>query len=969
MARAKKEKTPKKKAKGGADLMSSPGRTKGIEALGVLAMTLAGALVFALASFDPTDHLGHSNMVGPVGAAVARFLISGIGVLGYVFVGAVGLLAGAMIVGKARWPRPLAFFGVLGMTAATTTLAHLALGGDTVFGYSSGGVVGAFSGELLRSFIGPAGAGLVASCIFAVCLLGVADMSFGNAMKDTGRGLKWLGLQIWGRVDIWRAANEAARLREAEVLAGEEVRKVEVASKRDQKERALIDKLEDKKRLAIIKARAKAEERALAKIAADEAKARIKEEEQQRLEAEEQERARREEEERIRQAEEQARIEEEARALHEAELQAQAEAAVRREEAAAEQEQPPEEEPKIEISVKETSAQEIASLQDDEEGDSHQDEDEDEYEYEEGEDEYEEGEECLDDGEEEDELEYVSTTPEQIDGPQIVDRVPDGPNQDVMQSDGALNIKLSTRTPKREYRLPPLKHLDYDAPDREPLDSDFLKGRASRLEEKLKTYGVDGKVVKIRPGPVVTTYEYQPAPGVKVSKIAGLSDDIAMSMEARSVRIIAPIPGRGVVGIELPNKRRETVYLREIIAHNRFLESKSLLTIAMGKDAEGDAQVANLAKMPHCLIAGTTGSGKSVSTNAMILSILYKATPDQVKFIMVDPKMLELSLYEGIPHLLLPVVTDAKKASLALQWAVDEMERRYKMLSEFKVRSIDGFNQKLELLRKQREADSCVVVDVTDEDDLIHSEVPVEVAAAKGKRIQDLWRGEDLPDEMPYIVILIDEFADLMCVAPRDVEQAVQRLAQKARAAGIHLIIATQRPSTDVITGVIKNNLPTRMSFRVASRHDSATVINAPGAENLLGMGDMLYLSNASPTTTRIHGAYVTEEEVQRVAEFWKEQGAPCYDPEILKPRSDTDDDGDEDEDLDVMYDQAVKIVTDTRKASISGLQRRLRVGYNRAARMIEAMERHGIVSEPTGPKAEREILVSKIASPNEMTG
>jgi S-DNA-T family DNA segregation ATPase FtsK/SpoIIIE len=341
------------------------------------------------------------------------------------------------------------------------------------------------------------------------------------------------------------------------------------------------------------------------------------------------------------------------------------------------------------------------------------------------------------------------------------------------------------------------------------------------------------------------------------------------------------------------------------------------------------------------LVAGTTGSGKSVSVNAIILSILYKANPEQVKFIMVDPKMLELSLYNDIPHLLLPVVTDPSKASRALQWAVDEMERRYKMLSDFKVRNIEGFNKKLQKLRDQREFEGQF-----DPDDNRH-------------RIRDLWLGEDVPKDLPYIVVLIDEFADLMCVAPRDVESSVQRLAQKARAAGIHLLIATQRPSTDVITGVIKNNLPTRISFRVSSRHDSATIINSPGAENLLGQGDMLMLGNDGPHSVRVHGAYVSEDEVQRVVEFWKAQAKPSYDETILAAKPDEGGDEEFDDERDEMYDRAVAFVTETKKASISSVQRKLRVGYNRAARMIEMMERDCIVSAPMGPKGEREVLVN----------
>ncbi len=487
----------------------------------------------------------------------------------------------------------------------------------------------------------------------------------------------------------------------------------------------------------------------------------------------------------------------------------------------------------------------------------------------------------------------------------------------------------------KSYELPPLQLLDYegDAPD--PIDQSALKSRATRLEEKLRTYGVEGRVAAIRPGPVVTTYEYQPAPGVKVSKIANLADDIAMSMEAVRVRIVAPIPGRGVVGIELPNDTRETVYLKELVAHERFRKGKSLLTLALGKDAEGDVQVRDLKKMPHLLVAGTTGSGKSVSINTMILSILYKATPEQVKFIMVDPKMLELSLYNDIPHLLLPVVTDARKASIALQWTVDEMERRYQLLSDMKVRDIDGFNKKLDKLQHQRS-----------------------LGTAEG----DPLAGKELPESLPYIVVLIDEFADLMCVAPRDVEASVQRLAQKARAAGIHVLLATQRPSTDVITGVIKNNFPSRISFQVASRHDSATVLNTPGAENLLGMGDSLFVGVSSRVPERIHGGFVSESEVERVVEFWKGQAKPKYDESILKRPEEDEPGAGRSSEADEHYDMAVQIVTDTRRASISALQRRLRVGYNRAARMIEMMEEQGIVGPASGPKGEREVLVQSLA-------
>ena len=946
----KKEAT-KHTPSGGGDIVVEPGRTRRLEALGVLMMVLAAGLFFALVSFDPADRAGTDNLVGPIGSAFARGLIGGIGVMGYVVCGLVTLVAGAVFVGKARWPRWIGVVSAVGMVFSTTILSHLVAGQGRMFGYSAGGVVGGVTAELLRSFVGPAGAGLFAVGLFLVCLLGAFEISFSVAINDTTRGARWLITYVKGSLTTWWEANALAKSREAELIAEDTERRARAAAEKLESERALREKLEEKKRLALLKASARAEEKALAKIAADEAKARVMAEAQNAAN------------------EAPKDLPKDAPAIVERKHdKAKVEAEVTEPAEIAREE--------IEIDAGDSSADDKVQRKAKDKKHKKKDKKHKKKKHEavdEG-DEGDEGDEAsessdvsdfseddwFEDGDFESEVaedddetavvddEVVEDEASDDDGPQIIEHRPEGPNVAVLNSDDCLNIEV--KSSKRTYQLPPLKHLDYDAPAQVPIDPEMLRARATRLEEKLRTYGVDGRVAKIRPGPVVTTYEYQPAPGVKVAKIAGLSDDIAMSMEARSVRIIAPIPGRGVVGIELPNEKRETVYLREIIAHDCFLQSKSLLTIAMGKDAEGDARVANLAKMPHLLVAGTTGSGKSVATNAMILSILYKATPDQVKFIMVDPKMLELSLYDGIPHLLLPVVTDAKKASLALQWAVDEMERRYRLLSKFKVRSIDGFNSKLELLRAQRgEAE----VETTD----TPSDLPAEVEAAVGKRIPDPWRGEDLPDDMPYIVVLIDEFADLMCVAPRDVEMAVQRLAQKARASGIHLIIATQRPSTDVITGVIKNNLPTRMSFRVASRHDSATVINAPGAENLLGMGDMLYLSQTSPAPTRIHGAFVTEGEVQRVADFWKEQGKPTYDPQILQPRD--DESGPiAPEDYDEMYDQAVAIVTETNKASISALQRRLRVGYNRAARMVEMMEREGIVSGATGPKGEREVLV-----------
>jgi DNA segregation ATPase FtsK/SpoIIIE, S-DNA-T family len=485
------------------------------------------------------------------------------------------------------------------------------------------------------------------------------------------------------------------------------------------------------------------------------------------------------------------------------------------------------------------------------------------------------------------------------------------------------------------YRLPPVSVLKYDDAGI-ALDKDAMLELSARLVKTLNDYGVKGEVQAIRPGPVVTMYEFAPAPGTRVSKIANLSDDLAMALEAMRVRIVAPIPGKAAVGIEVPNKQRETVYMKEIIADDTFQKAKSRLTIALGKDIEGRPVSVDLSKMPHLLVAGTTGSGKSVSVNAMIMSLLFNATPEEVRLIMVDPKMLELSIYEGIPHLLLPVVTDPKKANLALRWAVEEMERRYESLAEAGVRDIASYNKKIENLPAPAPA-------------LEEAEDSVGGAQRSGA----------LPKKLPYIVVVIDEFADLMMCAPKEVETSVARIAQKARAAGIHLLLATQRPSVDVITGLIKANFPSRIAFQVTSKIDSRTILDQGGAEALLGQGDMLF-SDRGGALRRVHGCLVQDEEIAAVVDMLKKQGKPVYDLDILKPREEDAEGGEEggEDFADDMYDKAVALVAETRQASISMIQRRLRIGYNRAARMIERMEREGIVGPGDGPNR-REVLVS----------
>ena len=502
-----------------------------------------------------------------------------------------------------------------------------------------------------------------------------------------------------------------------------------------------------------------------------------------------------------------------------------------------------------------------------------------------------------------------------------------------VQDDGRAIVVPEIRTP---FELPHLDLLENHPRDVASFDEDALRELAGTLELKLADFGVKGEVVAIRPGPVITTFEYLPAPGIKVSKIAGLQDDIAMALKALRVRIIAPIPGKGVVGIEIPNTNRLTVWIRDMIASGSFRENTGALPMALGKTVDGKPRVADLAKMPHLLVGGTTGSGKSVGVNAMLLSLLYTRTPEELRMILVDPKMLEFEMYRDIPHLLHPVVTDPKLASAALKWACTEMDHRYRVLSQWKVRNIANYNAKLE---KEME-------DWTPE-------------KARKYAPADWPEGQPPPPpkRMPYLVIVIDELADLMMVAAKDVEESIIRIAQKARAAGIHLIVATQRPSVNVITGLIKANMPSRIAFQVRTKIDGRTILDQNGAEALLGQGDMLFLPPGVSALERLHGAFVSDDEVNAVTDFARAQGAPNYEAEIKA------DDGagrsiNEDE-YDELYDQAVAFVVESGKASSSMIQRRFKIGYNRAARIIEVMEQEGVIGAADGARP-REILVGR---------
>ncbi len=512
-----------------------------------------------------------------------------------------------------------------------------------------------------------------------------------------------------------------------------------------------------------------------------------------------------------------------------------------------------------------------------------------------------------------------------------------------------------------KFKLPPLTLLDRMERKDTRVKRETLIANSRTLEKKLSDFGVDGKVVEVKPGPVITMYELEPAPGVKINKITNLSDDLALALRAPSIRIIAPIPGRGAIGIEIPNQERDPVSLRDVLDHAAFRESSSRLPIALGEDIVGAPVIADLIRMPHLLIAGTTGSGKSVSLNAMICSILFKAPPDEVKFILIDPKRLELSGYEGIPHLLHEVVVDPKKASLVLRWAVEEMERRYRIISSVGVKSIDAYNV-LRAGKTPLPADLPPRPEPEEAAPEAAEESPADASQVgpAGVAAHPLRRNEPLPDHLPYIVIIIDELADLMMVAQRNVEESLTRLAQMARAAGIHLILATQRPSVDVITGIIKANFPTRISFKVSSKVDSRTILDQMGAEKLLGAGDMLFIPPGSSRLTRIHGAYVSDREIERIVDFAKKQGKPAYDESITEYEPEAAEGEKPDPDFDEKYDQAVALVTDLGQASISLVQRYMKIGYNRAARIIERMEAEGVVGPTDGAKP-RKVLARKI--------
>jgi len=537
--------------------------------------------------------------------------------------------------------------------------------------------------------------------------------------------------------------------------------------------------------------------------------------------------------------------------------------------------------------------------------------------------------------------------------------------------------KVSDEPKQGPYQLPGLDMLVEPPTVQDEMDRESMFLLARHLEATLKDYGIKGTVRQIHPGPVVTLYEFKPERGIKVSKIASLSPDLAMVMEATKVRIVAPIPGKAAVGIEIPNKSRQTVFLRELLEDSAFYKGNPQLRIVLGKDIAGTTRTCDLGKAPHLLIAGATGAGKSVGVHAKILSLLYQYRPDELKLLLIDPKMLEFSPYHDIPHLLHPVVTDPKHANLALRWAVEEMETRYQKLADMGVRDLQSYNAKLARLRDEQDADAPTDEAADDERDeeltggaspsaeeptpAVEPDNTLESNETAPRHAADFDEEEpdisDIPEPLPYIVIIIDEFADLMMAAPKDVETSVARIAQKARAAGIHLMVATQRPSTDVITGLIKANFPTRIAYQVSSKTDSRVVLDQHGAEALLGRGDMLF-SDRGLAPDRVHGPFVSEEEIAAVADFLKKQGRPEYVPNVLEPKE-KEADQDDERMFDAEYDQALALVTSSRQASASFLQRKMSLGYNHAARIMDQMEREGVVGPSQGSKGRKVLAQS----------
>jgi DNA segregation ATPase FtsK/SpoIIIE, S-DNA-T family len=920
----------------------SSGRRREILGIGLLGLGL-----FSLVSVISMQS-GNSHLMGPGGAAAAVGIYSFSGIASYLLIGASLVVAVRLCRGKPVINGVIEPVGFLSLLFSVAVLCHLPFSDSKVLLRGPGGLLGQYLGQIAASFIGGVGAALAATTMLATAILLLTDIrvsevldSMAWAGRHLGRATKWCaGLLLRGTVAAARAlgrvvvamfpekseAEASAEAESGEADPTEGLSKADMAAMAESVSEPAFDDAPSGPEVipaCALSETVSAEENLLAAVEDESTSGMPPESEERRAVG---------------------AVVAEVAAV---ECAAMAEAEVAKTKA----EEPVAAPPRIAIIAPVTSS--------------------------------------LDDGPTEANAQ-APTDALAAQGPLIVPPVARSVEK-LAAKGGDVEGPSFIRLSEGAFQLPSADLLEYVPPKGVETDEATLRAMAERLEQALDNYGVHGKVTAIQMGPVIVTFEFAPAPGTRTGKIVQLENDLAMALEAQSVRIVAPIPGKAVVGIEIPNKKREMVYLKEILEDDSFRKSGSKLQICLGKDTKGAPVSVNLSKMPHLLVAGTTGSGKSVAVNGMITSILYSANPEEVRFIMVDPKMLELSIYEGIPHLLLPVVTDPKKAALALRWAVDEMERRYELLAKSGVRDISSYNAKIEAEQNKREEPNAlgethakhskrlkvvmadadgqeheVEVDaesgpmVAEGDGTISAEMAEEISAQAAAAQAAKENAEPPAHKLPYIVIVIDEFADLMMVASKDVDTAVARLAQKARAAGLHLILATQRPSVDVITGVIKANFPSRIALQVASQIDSRTIMGQPGAETLLGNGDMLF-SDRGTKLKRIQGAFLSDDEVHRVVDFLKTQAKPVYDMNILTARDDEDGEGAAaaDEFHDDLYDQAVAIVCDTRQASVSFIQRRLQIGYNRAARMVEQMEREGLVGPSNGIKP-REVIAPR---------
>ena len=889
-----------------------------LEIYGILVLAFAVALLLALITFDGADvapsargrGAGVSNLIGPVGAQVADLFLDGLG--GGAFVLALGFayFGASYLIGRRARVTKLDLLGWLGLLLSGAVLCHVMFAPGQLLDHPPGGETGAWVGEISASLLSSAGTAIAFSALFLVSLIAVTRRSVFELAHLVGYG----GKRIAGLVR--RGVTHGDALEGDAEVAGDES-EGRTSRWRWPWRRAADVEADD----------GPADEASPAPTATQHDHAEDKVEEGPKV-----------------------AVQRKALAATEPPEGRRA-AAVDPFEAEAEDDGPvivpPPKRPAPAPAAQDTDDSDDVGDDDvDDAGGAEPDDDDDAAEVVEVV-------EVVDDADVEDG--DVAMTLDADGSIKIIESAAMRRSRDLVIGE-QLELGTTLETDAHPYSLPGLSLLDYRPPETTAYDRELLRKNAQILEAKLLDYRVKGKVVEIHPGPVITMYEFMPAAGVKISTIANLSDDLAMALSALRIRIVAPIPGKNVVGIEVPNKSREVVWLKEILSDTTYTKARSDITLALGKDIVGNPAVMNLAKAPHLLVAGATGSGKSVAINSFIVSMLYKATPADVRLIMVDPKMLELSIYEGIPHLLLPVVTDPKQAAVALRWAVKEMERRYQLMADMGVRNLANYNAKVESLKEDPS-----------------QRLPERLRLAKLKREA---RGEPDPagvvldtdgrqvERLPLIVVIIDELADLMMVASKEVEHSIARLAQMARASGIHLILATQRPSVDVITGLIKANFPTRISFQVASKVDSRTILDRGGAENLLGMGDMLYLPPGTSAVQRVHGAYVSEDEVHRLVAHLKQQGQPDYDLGILTHEDEDGEDagpardGDE---YDEFYDRAVKIVAETRNASISFLQRKLKIGYNRSARIIEKMEEDGIVGPSDGTSRPREVFIEPI--------